>query len=973
MTVSLFEKHPGFFDFDFVRQNSPKACGLSDDELLAQLLDRRNTQPFAPNPIFDCRYYAQSAAFAFAHDDANPIVHYLERGDFEGLPPNLFFCPTYYRRNNTDARTPGTNSVAHALMTGLSVLSAPHLLVDVNHISSQMPAMEMEAVVRDLFAGLLGRVDLHPLFCLECVERSVGRAFETVAEAFAAYLEHPGDVQTHPLLDPDFYADQLGENTVPRRALVHYLECHGAHDPHPLFDGAKYRSQVFDQWGTSVDIPLLHFATQIVQSQLSPSPFFDLPFYREVTGCGDDVFKHYLHEGGFRHYPPHPLIDLDDHHAAKAAGLALSEIPAVDVALRARRGVVLGINLVDTDFLEDQSGSDAPVTVTPIEAYFVDGLREGAAPSEMFSLPYMLRSVRSSGARSEGALKRYFESGLHKRPRVLFALPNLRATPENGNLLELMRVFSRMPSVETITLSELPGELEPDFRAYSHVQVLEEEPSPETIEQQPLEQRVGRFLRVLGANVPAIAICDQPERSELSKLLAASGIPIIPIVGKLSESALHDQLPGIIKSSSTVLFHSPAGFENARLEGVMALPQERNVFVQFVKRQPDCLPNKAGARWRIGVPETAKLVLGGGDLTLDSGLEEFVSIARRCLQQDDHANDLYFVWAGEGPTHPHSLHFYVSLHNRLRGFDQRILIAPSDVETHVLCDAADVVLQPVSGDPAVSLLLEATASGCPMVISSAAGGFDELYDAEVCLSYRHCDLDGACKALHSLLQDPELYDRYSSAAAWKIRARWSFDVLVNRFIDEVGRHASTPVRLPLYQAAVPREWDVYMRGRASELEALQVLHGQIGLDDWKLICLCGEQELGVDEVITASTAGDHAVYQIARAENGAIEDGLKTAVLDHSAPKSVFVNLHDVLSEQILQCCQSRRVLLLSGQVDVTGRLYDLGLLFDEIFVSDADTIDQMHDLNPLIASRMVMLPAGGHVERPIRSTAGQV
>ncbi len=975
MTPSLIDQYPTFFDLDFVREQNPQARDFSDDQLLAGLVDRQNLEPFNPNPIFECRYYSENAALGHASQACNPIVHFLEQGDFEGLQPNLFFCPTYYRRHNPEARARGVNSVAHALKRGLSSLTCPHLLVDLDHIRSQVPEAEVETVAQKLFTGALGRVDPHPLFSIRCLERAAGRRFSSVSMAFAFYMQSPDDLQTHPLLDPTYHAEQLGSTTIARKALEHYLEGHGGYDPHPLFDSTHYRSQVFNQRGSAVDTPLLHFAKQSARSQLSPSPYFDLPFYLEVSQCGDDAFGHYLLDGGFRHYPPHPLIDLDDHYAASAAGLALSEIPAVDVALRVGAGKALGINLVDASFLDGQSCSNVTRSISPIEAYFSEGLAKGALPSEMFSLPYVLRSVSANRSCGGGAVAHYFASGLHKRARILFALPNLEPTAENSAMLELLRVLSKMPEMETITLSERPGGLEQDFRAYSHVQVLErDEPSTECAEQTSLEHSVDAFLRVLGANAPAIAFCDQPEQSQLLRVLAAREIPVVPIVGRLGESWPDDQLPGLFKSSSTILFHSPAGLESARLTGVLPLPLSRSPYVQFVRERPGRPSEREGARRRLGVPADAKVVLGGGGLTLDAGLEEFVSIARRYLNladDGDGTDDLYFVWAGEGPTQPHSLHFYVSLHNRLCGREQRIVFAPSDMSMHVLGDAADVILQPGSPDPAVTLMLEAMASGCPMVISSATGGCDDLFDPAFCFSYGDCDLDAACEALRSLLQDQELYGRSSASGREKIAVRWGFDALVNRFIEAIQRHASKPIQLPRYQSTRPREWAVYMRGRMEEFAAFGALREQIGVKDWKLICVDDQHDPETDDAVAALAPEEYAIYQPADDEEASLSSVLKTAIFDHACAKSVFLNLQNALSAHTLQRCVGQRLLLLTGHVDVTGQLYDLGLLFDEIFVEDAGVIERMRAVNPLIASRMVILESGVDAKHPVRSNSG--
>ena len=966
MSASLFERFPSFFDLEFVRQSHPSAADVSDADLLKDLLDVENRVPLRPNPIFDCSYYTSVGLGVRRGAVLNPIVHYLQQGDFEGVQPNLFFSPRYYRQHTPDARSPEINAVEHALQREVTELVHLHPLVDLDHIRAQLPGMDAQTLLSGLFAGTLGRLDPHPLFLLECLERSAGRLFRSVGEGLAHYLEHPGDLQTHHLFDPGYYLDQLGAVATGPKALIHYLQSSGAVDPHPLFDSVFYRRQVLKQSGVSPDSPLLHFVTQTSELQISPSAFFDLTFYRQISRCGDDALRHYLFEGGFRHFTPHPLIDLDDYHGNRPTGRTVSDIPAVDVALRAQGDEPLDINLFDPDFVAEAWPSEDGGFRSPAHAYFTMGLVEGQLPCAMFSKPYMLRSVALNDAGSDPGLAQYFRTGLHRRQRILFAVPDLEASAENDSVLELLRLFSQLSGVETITLADTPGALEGEFRQYSHVHILEGEASPESAESENPDIRIDRFLQLLGGNKPVIAFCDQPERSATHLLLSARQIPVIPIVSRLGGIEAREFLPGLMASSPATFFHSPAELERARLEVPHASHLDRSACVQYVNARPSRSSGRAAARRRIGVPQDAHVVLGGGGFTLEAGLDEFASVARRCFQAADHVDNLYFFWMGEGSTRPHSLHFYVSLHNTLSGLDGRVQFAPEDVEVQTLCEAADVFLQPCAHQPAMPLVLGAAAAGCPMVICSASGGFDSLFDPAFCFSYAECDLDAARDAVNCLLRDKHLHARCSAAAGPIVRAAWDFDALINRLIDTVNQHASASIELPAHRSELADGWDVYIRGRAEELMSLEVLHDWTEILAGKLICVGGRFEPEIDAVVQSSDFGDHAVYQPEDDGKASLSVALKSAILDQSAAKSLFVDLEDVLTEQALQRCTGRRVLLVNRRRENIGQLYELGLSFDEIYVPQADLIAQMERLNPLIAARMVVLETGSSTQEGV-------
>lgn len=120
----------------------------------------------------------------------------------------------------------------------------------------------------------------------------------------------------------------------------------------------------------------------------------------------------------------------------------------------------------------------------------------------------------------------------------------------------------------------------------------------------------------------------------------------------------------------------------------------------------------------------------------------------------------------------------------LARLDEKInyVTKPSNEEVNRLYNEATVFVQTSRHEGFCLPLLEAMASGTPVVCTDAHGNRDFCFDGKNCLMVEHDDVEGLEKALSKLFADPALRKRLSAEAKKTAREfRWE------KIIDRIGR------------------------------------------------------------------------------------------------------------------------------------------------------------------------------------------
>lgn len=109
--------HP-LFDPDYYLSNNPDVAQAEADPLL-HFMTYGVYEGRKPNPFFDPRYYLERYPDVAAARD-NPLVHYLTHGAAEGRDPSPLFDSDWYLAQNPDVAASGMNPLVHYLAYGVA-------------------------------------------------------------------------------------------------------------------------------------------------------------------------------------------------------------------------------------------------------------------------------------------------------------------------------------------------------------------------------------------------------------------------------------------------------------------------------------------------------------------------------------------------------------------------------------------------------------------------------------------------------------------------------------------------------------------------------------------------------------------------------------------------------------------------------------------------------------------------------------
>jgi glycosyltransferase involved in cell wall biosynthesis len=175
-------------------------------------------------------------------------------------------------------------------------------------------------------------------------------------------------------------------------------------------------------------------------------------------------------------------------------------------------------------------------------------------------------------------------------------------------------------------------------------------------------------------------------------------------------------------------------------------------------------------RGQFGLPDTAKVVLGAGRLQAQKNFEGFLQAAAALRHR---LPEVYFVIAGEGPDRG-------SLENLARqlGLADRVRFLGFVTRMRELYLASDVLFFPSFFEGTPMTVLEAMASGLPIVASEIDGTAEVLTDGVDALLAPAEQNQTFVDLLVKVLADQALGQRLARQALTKVRERYSAAVMV---------------------------------------------------------------------------------------------------------------------------------------------------------------------------------------------------
>ena len=142
----------------------------------------------------------------------------------------------------------------------------------------------------------------------------------------------------------------------------------------------------------------------------------------------------------------------------------------------------------------------------------------------------------------------------------------------------------------------------------------------------------------------------------------------------------------------------------------------------------------------------------------------------------------HLVLAGDGPLKPE----LIAQAQRL-GIASHAHFLGERSDTRTLMQAADLLVLPSKEEGLSNVILEAMATGCP-VIASAVGGNPELVEhPRSGLLFPPDDASALAAGLVRLASDPELRLRLATAAAFRARSEFSLETMLRRTIASYER------------------------------------------------------------------------------------------------------------------------------------------------------------------------------------------
>jgi glycosyltransferase involved in cell wall biosynthesis len=198
-------------------------------------------------------------------------------------------------------------------------------------------------------------------------------------------------------------------------------------------------------------------------------------------------------------------------------------------------------------------------------------------------------------------------------------------------------------------------------------------------------------------------------------------------------------------------------------------------------------PGASRVRSRLRLPRQAKVVGFVGRLTRDKGVPELIEAFDRILEREPDAHLLLVGWFDNGEDEiPSSLRHHINWHPRIHS----IGFVPDPLPYY---RAMDVMVLPTWREGFPNVVLEAAATGIPVVTTLATGSRDSVVPEVTGLlippGYPEAIVEAVCK----LLADPERAHRIGAAAR-----TW----VVKNYVDEhVLRLTSTFYKALLAEAS----------------------------------------------------------------------------------------------------------------------------------------------------------------------------
>jgi glycosyltransferase involved in cell wall biosynthesis len=497
---------------------------------------------------------------------------------------------------------------------------------------------------------------------------------------------------------------------------------------------------------------------------------------------------------------------------------ALRAWHAVVAASDERYRVISESGLFDADFYLANNPDVARADVNPLRHYIAHGAAEGRDPNPFFSTSayfedlcqpanlaanplahYLLnasirRELRSllwaagdpsqwtdyqrqlvesalcypRRQRDRGAF--VSEAGSEVRPALLVAVHDLPPYGAEAVALSVVRELVLSRRVNVYVLLEPGGLLTGQFQALAPSVVLHRM-NDAGLEAHALDTLIETLL-MLGVDR---AICSGVLTGDSAERLKRHGLFVVTTIHE-SPASIHasgaaDLLRRAHASSDHLVFRS------TRAQDLVFREFALSPASCLIRAHPVVLPNpfldeRRFARMelekRLGIAETAAVVVASGAAGQRNGFDLFVQVAREVTQTSLH-KPVHFVWIGDADGEFTQLCLGDIESCGLRG---RVHLTGPRQYAPLFFAASDVFVQPSREDPFGDECMAAMDAGLPIVAFDSVCGMDEVLEPDATVRVPYLDVHEMSAAVSGALDNIRWREKVGSAARRRVMERF---------------------------------------------------------------------------------------------------------------------------------------------------------------------------------------------------------
>ncbi|HLY57881.1 MAG TPA: glycosyltransferase [Stellaceae bacterium] len=509
--------------------------------------------------------------------------------------------------------------------------------------------------------------------------------------------------------------------------------------------------------------PLRHFLETGALLNHRPNPWFDTEFYRRgnarLAASGANPVIDYVEHGAWEGPDPHPEFDNAAYLKAHAY-------------LASRYMTPLAHFLVYGAPSWPAVSDDAPPPPLPENRSLAP-----LDPGDGWMWDRMLRSgaLLPKHGTSVGEPGEFF--GTQGRAKLLFVSHEFSQTGAPLILLRLVESLARRVDAEFFVFTDRDGPLNDAFRQVAHLLLGDIYlPFAGGIVTLPL------LLQKLVPPAPVLAICNTANTAAYGRAFRHAGIKVINLVHEAATGYAEREFADLFTAADAVVFPSRYVLGLARRK-VGRLADQARVIGQGLL-QPALLDGDRAAaattiRTELEVPPATRIVLTCGSLDLRKGADLFLATALAVLRRG--AEDVVFVWIGDGPRDRPLLGWWLGYDTGEAGFADRIRFLGPRADTQPWFLGADLFLLTSREDPFPCVVHEAMAAALPVIgFAGGSGAPEALGDTGVFVPY--LDVAAMAEATISLLADPTRREVLGAAGRTRVREAHDFDLYVRRLV-----------------------------------------------------------------------------------------------------------------------------------------------------------------------------------------------